>query len=352
MIVTMQADANSSATEDVAGLLRSRGYEVHAIQNCGASVIGVNGRPVTDDLGPTLSQLPGVAAVVTPSGPYKLAAREVRPGGTVVRVGDVEIGGPDPVVIAGPCAIENREQALRAADVACQAGAQILRGGAFKPRTSPYSFQGLGDDGLKLLAEMRDLTGLPVITEVMEPEQVDLVAGYADALQIGSRNMMNFPLLRRVATSNKPVLLKRGFAATIEEWLLSAEYILAGGNDRVMLCERGIRSFDPSTRFTLDLNAVPLVRQLTHLPIIVDPSHGTGIRSLVAPMAMAGIAAGANGLIIEAQPDPDSAACDAYQTISPQELQTIHIRMLAIASMLAETSGLHVVDPEPAHMVA
>lgn len=334
MLVTMQADADSSATDDVAGLLRSQGYEVHAIRNCGASVIGVNGRPVTDDLGPTLSQLPGVAAVVTPSGPYKLAAREVRPGGTVVRVGDVEIGGPNPVVIAGPCAIENREQALRAAQAAWQAGARILRGGAFKPRTSPYSFQGLGDDGLKLLAEMRELTGLPVITEVMEPDQVDLVARYADALQIGSRNMMNFPLLRRVATSNKPVLLKRGFAATIEEWLLSAEYILAGGNDRVILCERGIRSYDPSTRFTLDLNAVPLVRQLTHLPIIVDPSHGTGKRELVPSMSLAGIAAGAHGLIIEVHPDPEHALSDGRQSITPDTLVEIISKTRALSALM------------------
>jgi 3-deoxy-7-phosphoheptulonate synthase len=334
MIVTMQADADSSATDDVAGLLRSRGYEVHAIRDSGASVIGVNGRPVTDDLGPTLTQLPGVAAVVTPSCPYKLASREVRPGGTMVRVGDVEIGGSDPVVIAGPCAIENREQALRAAQAAWQAGARILRGGAFKPRTSPYSFQGLGDDGLKLLAEMREVTGLPVITEVMEPDQVDLVAGYADALQVGSRNMMNFPLLRRVATSNKPVLLKRGFAATIEEWLLSAEYILAGENDRVILCERGIRSFDPLTRFTLDLNAVPLARQLTHLPIIVDPSHGTGRRELVPAMALAGIAAGAHGLIIEVHPDPERALSDGRQSITPETLGEIISKTRALGALL------------------
>jgi 3-deoxy-7-phosphoheptulonate synthase len=334
MIVSMQADADSSATDDVAGLLRSQGYEVHAIRDSGASVIGVNGRPVTDGLGPTLSQLPGVAAVVTPSGPYKLAAREARPGGTVVRVGDVEIGAPEPVVIAGPCAIENREQALRAARAAWQAGARILRGGAFKPRTSPYSFQGLGDDGLKLLAEMRDLTGLPVVTEVMEPDQVDLVAEYADALQVGSRNMMNFPLLRRVATCNKPVLLKRGFAATIEEWLLSAEYILAGGNDRVILCERGIRSFDPSTRFTLDLNAVPLVRRLTHLPIIVDPSHGTGKRELVPAMSLAGIAAGAHGLIIEVHPDPEHALSDGRQSITPDTLVEIVSKTRALSALL------------------
>jgi 3-deoxy-7-phosphoheptulonate synthase len=266
--------------------------------------------------------------------PYRLAGRRDADQRTVVRVGDVEIGGPDPVVIAGPCAIENREQALRTAQAARQAGARILRGGAFKPRTSPYSFQGLGDDGLKLLAEMREVTGLPVITEVMEPDQVDLVAGYADALQVGSRNMMNFPLLRRVATSNKPVLLKRGFAATIEEWLLSAEYILAGGNDRVILCERGIRSFDPLTRFTLDLNAVPLARQLTHLPIIVDPSHGTGRRELVPAMALAGIAAGAHGLIIEVHPDPERALSDGRQSITPETLVEIISKTRALGALL------------------
>jgi 3-deoxy-7-phosphoheptulonate synthase len=210
----------------------------------------------------------------------------------------------------------------------------MLRGGAFKPRTSPYSFQGLGEEGLKILALARDLTGLPVVTEVMEPEQVDLVAAYADMLQIGSRNMSNFPLLRRAAASGKPILLKRGFSATVEEWLMSAEYVLAGGNDKVVLCERGIRGFDTATRFTLDLNAVPLARQFTHLPIVVDPSHGTGRRELVEPMAMAGIAAGADGLILEVHPDPDNALCDAQQSISPGVLDRIVANTHAISTLL------------------
>jgi 3-deoxy-7-phosphoheptulonate synthase len=330
----MQADADASQSDEVVGLLRSRGYEVHALQGGGTSVIGINGQPVTDDLGPALRQLPGVATVVTPSGPYKLAAREVRPGGTVVRAGEIEIGGLEPVIIAGPCAVESREQALQTAAAVQSVGARMLRGGAFKPRTSPYSFQGLGDDGLKLLAEMRELTGLPVVTEVMEPEQVEHVADYADVLQVGSRNMMNFPLLRRIAKTNKPVLLKRGFAATIEEWLLSAEYILAGGNDRVILCERGIRGFDSATRFTLDLNAVPLARQLTHLPILVDPSHGTGKRELVPAMSLAGIAAGAHGLIIEVHPNPEAALSDGRQSITPETLADIIDKTRAVSALL------------------
>ncbi|HET9015931.1 MAG TPA: 3-deoxy-7-phosphoheptulonate synthase [Thermomicrobiaceae bacterium] len=334
MIVTMEPDAASHATEQVTNLLRSRGYEVHLLVGSGASAIGINGRPVADDLGPALCELPGVAGVHTPSRPYRLAAREARPGGTVVQVGDVAVGGRDPVVIAGPCVVEGRDQLLRAAEAVRDAGAVMLRGGAFKPRTSPYSFQGLGEDGLRLLAEARALTGLPVVTEVMEPEQVALVAEHADVLQIGSRNMMNFPLLRRVARTDRAVLLKRGFASTVEEWLLSAEYVLAGGNDRVILCERGIRSFDSATRFSLDLNAVPLVRQLSHLPVIVDPSHGTGHRELVAPMALAGIAAGAHGLIIEALPDPEHAACDAAQSITPETLAGIVAQTRAIGALL------------------
>lgn len=334
MIVTMESDASEESAKQVASLLESRGFEVHLLTGGGAPVIGVNGRPVPEDLGPSLCQLPGVTRVATPSRPYKLAARESRPEGTVVRVGDVAIGGPDPVIIAGPCVVESREQMLEAAQAVRAAGAVMLRGGAYKPRTSPYSFQGLGEEGLRLLAEAREATGLPIVTEVMETEQVELVAAYADVLQIGSRNMMNFPLLRRVARLNRPVLLKRGFAATIEEWLLSAEYILAGGNDCVILCERGIRGFDTATRFTLDLNAVPLIRELTHLPIIVDPSHGTGRRELVTSMALAGIAAGAHGLIIEALPDPDGAMCDGPQSITPEMLTAIVARTHAITAIL------------------
>jgi 3-deoxy-7-phosphoheptulonate synthase len=210
----------------------------------------------------------------------------------------------------------------------------MLRGGAFKPRTSPYAFQGLGEEGLRCLAAAREVTGLPVVTEVLEPDQVELVADYADMIQIGARNMANFPLLRRVGKINKPVLLKRGFSATIEEWLMSAEYVLAGGNQNVVLCERGVRGFDSLTRFTLDLNAVPLAKELSHLPVIVDPSHSTGRRSLVARMALAGLAAGADGLIIEVHPDPDGAMCDSDQTISPAELAVIHRRAIAMHDAL------------------
>jgi 3-deoxy-7-phosphoheptulonate synthase len=216
------------------------------------------------------------------------------------------------------------------------AGADILRGGAFKPRTPPYAFQGLGEEGLRCLAEAREATGLPVVTEVLEPDQVELVAEYADMLQVGARNMANFPLLRRVGKANRPVLLKRGFSATVEEWLMSAEYVLAGGNPNVVLCERGIRGFDPAVRFSLDLNAVPLAKELSHLPVIVDPSHGTGRRSLVHRMALAGLAAGADGLIVEVHPDPDAAKCDASQTITPAELARIYRQGLAVHAALAE----------------
>ncbi|MDI3339043.1 MAG: 3-deoxy-7-phosphoheptulonate synthase [Sphaerobacter sp.] len=340
MIVRMRAEATAEATEAVAAELRSRGFEVHLLTGGGAPVIGVNGQPVPADLGPALCALPGVAGVLDTTRPYRLAAREARPEGTVVQVGDVRIGGPEPVIIAGPCVVESREQLLRAAEAVRAAGAVMLRGGAFKPRTSPYSFQGLGEEGLRLLAEAREATGLPVVSEVMEPGQVEMVAAYADVLQIGSRNMANFPLLKRVSQVDRPVLLKRGFAATIDEWLLSAEYILAGGNDRVILCERGIRSFDPATRFTLDLNAVPLVRQLSHLPVIVDPSHGTGRRDLVAAMALAGIAAGAHGLIVEALPDPDAALCDGPQSITPDLLADIVARARAIHAVVAPETAV------------
>lgn len=266
--------------------------------------------------------------------PYRLASKEHREQ-TVVRVGNVEIGQGAPVIMAGPCVISNVEQLIAAAEAVKAAGATILRGGAFKPRTSPYSFQGLGEEGLQILAGARAATGLPVVTEVMESEQVDITADYADMLQIGARNMANFPLLKRVGKTRKPVLLKRGFAATIEEWLMSAEYILAEGNSQVVLCERGIRTFDTTMRFNLDLNAVPLLKELTHLPIVVDPSHGTGKRSLVTPMAMAGIAAGADGLIIESEPNPDAAQCDASQTIEPAELGRIVRKSMALADLLA-----------------
>jgi len=279
----------------------------------------------------TLRRQSAVEDIVQLQTPYKLVSRAFQAADTVVTVGEgrdcepVTIGAGTPVVIAGPCAVENREQLLTTARAVKAAGAQILRGGAFKPRTSPYQFQGLGLEGLELLAEARALTGLPVITEVMEPALVETVAQYADVLQIGARNMQNFPLLLAAGRQSrgKPVMLKRGLSSTIEEWLLAAEYIVAAGNPNVILCERGVRSFDPQTRNMLDLACVPLLHQLTHLPVIVDPSHATGRRDLVHPMSRAGIAAGAAGLILEVHPDPNVALCDGKQSITPQELHTI-----------------------------
>ncbi|HUY76651.1 MAG TPA: 3-deoxy-7-phosphoheptulonate synthase [Ktedonobacterales bacterium] len=267
--------------------------------------------------------------------PYPLASRANHPAKTIVQVGDALIGGDEPVVIAGPCSIESAEQIHEAALAAREAGAQLLRGGAFKPRTSPYSFQGLGLDGLRLLAAAGQAAGLPVVTEVMEPGLVGPVAELADVLQVGSRNMQNFPLLREVGRSGRPVLLKRGFAATVEEWLLAAEYILVEGNSQVILCERGLRSFDPQTRNLLDLTCVPLLQRLTHLPILVDPSHGTGRADLVVPMGVAAIAAGADGLIVEMHPHPAQSLSDADQAITPDELRTLVARAQAVRSALA-----------------
>jgi 3-deoxy-7-phosphoheptulonate synthase len=329
MLVTMQSDAPRSSIEAIMAAARGAGCEARLLDDGhGGSVIGIAGTVA-------LPHLAGIAAILEKHRPYMLASREGRPHSpSVVKVGNVRIGGGRPVIMGGPCVIESREAMLEAAIAARDAGVDMLRGGAYKPRTSPYSFQGLGEDGLRILAEAREITGLPVVTEVMEPDQVELVAGYADMLQLGSRNMANFPLLRRLGSAGKPVLLKRGFSATIEEWLMSAEYVMAHGNPDVVLCERGIRSFDTSTRFTLDLNAVPLVKELSHLPIIVDPSHGTGRRSLVSRMAMAGLAAGADGLILEAHPDPDRALCDRDQTIPMSELASIVVLGKALAATL------------------
>ncbi len=257
------------------------------------------------------------------SAPYRLASRAAHPEKTVVRVGDARIGAGRPVVIAGPCSVEGEAQIIEAALASKAAGAQLLRGGVFKPRTSPYSFQGLGLDGLPMLARARAESGLPIVTEVMEPAMVEPVAEVADVLQVGSRNMQNFPLLKAIGRSGRAVLLKRGFAATIEEWLLAAEYILSEGNSQVMLCERGVRSFDPSTRNLLDLSCVPLLSKLTHLPVLVDPSHGVGRSDLVETMGVAAIAAGADGLIVEAHPHPSESLSDADQAISPETLRIL-----------------------------
>ncbi len=299
----------------------------------GGHVISVGGSLEGD-----IASLPGVLRVQMKHRPFAMASLDARPRSTVT-VGDVVIGGQKPVMIAGPCSVEGREVLIDQARQAQAAGADLLRGGAFKPRTSPYSFQGHGELGLQMLADAREITGLPVVTEVMEPDQVELVSSYADMLQVGSRNMANFSLLKACGRSDKPVLLKRGFSATLEEFLMSAEYIMAHGNQNVVLCERGIRTSDAAFRFNLDLNIVPGVRAVSHLPIIVDPSHGTGRRELVHRMALAGIAAGADGLAIEVHPDPDNALSDGMQTITPAELSRIVRRVAALSDVLAATEG-------------
>lgn len=283
-----------------------------------------------------LDHLPGIVRILHKHAPFAMASLDARSKSTV-RVGDVVIGGNEPVIMAGPCSVEGRDSLIENAILAQENGATMLRGGAFKPRTSPYSFQGHGELGLQMLADARSATGLPVVTEVMEPDQVELVASYADMLQVGSRNMANFALLKACGRSNTPVLLKRGFSATLEEFLMSAEYIMAHGNPNVVLCERGIRTSDSAFRFNLDLNIVPGVRAVSHLPIIVDPSHGTGRRELVHRMSLAGIAAGADGLAIEVHPEPDKALSDGMQTITPDELGRITRRVHVLSAVLAET---------------
>lgn len=318
MIIVLKPSATDQDIEDVSRRIQEMGYRAHVSRGETRTIIGAIGDDRGKERLQSLESLESVEAVIRILQPFKLASRDVHPEGTQVQVNGVVIGGQKVVVMAGPCSVESREQLLAVAREAKAAGATILRGGAFKPRTSPYAFQGLEEEGLKLLAEARKATGLPVVTEVMEPEKVEMVAEYADLLQIGARNVHNFSLLKRVAECGKPVLLKRGMATSIQEWLLSAEYILSGGNGQVILCERGIRSFETFTRFTLDLNAVPVVKKLSHLPVVVDPSHGTGHWEYVGAMARAGLAAGADGLIIEVHNKPEEALSDGPQSLKPE----------------------------------
>jgi len=334
MIIVLKSGAPDVEVEDVCHRITSMGYSPHTIRGALRTVIGAVGDDRGKEALRSLESLECVESVTPILKPYKLASREVRDEPTEVRVGDVTIGGTRIVVMAGPCAIESRLQLLDAAEKVKAAGARVLRGGAFKPRTSPYAFQGLEDEGLKLLAEAKRETGLPIVTEVMEPDKVELVAEYADILQVGARNVQNFSLLRRVGEAGKPVLLKRGMATTIQEWLLSAEYVLASGNRNVILCERGIRTFETATRFTLDLNAVPVVKRLSHLPILVDPSHGTGHWEFVEAMAMAGVAAGADGLIIEVHPKPEEALSDGPQSLKPDKFAALMKRVRRIAQAM------------------
>jgi len=334
MIIVLKSGATDVEVEDVCHRITSMGYSPHTIRGALRTVIGAVGDDRGKEALRSLESLECVESVTPILKPYKLASREVRDEPTEVRVGDVTIGGTRIVVMAGPCAIESRLQLLDAAEKVKAAGARVLRGGAFKPRTSPYAFQGLEDEGLKLLAEAKRETGLPIVTEVMEPDKVELVAEYADILQVGARNVQNFSLLRRVGEAGKPVLLKRGMATTVQEWLLSAEYVLASGNRNVILCERGIRTFETATRFTLDLNAVPVVKRLSHLPILVDPSHGTGHWEFVEAMAMAGVAAGADGLIIEVHPKPEEALSDGPQSLKPDKFAALMKRVRRIAQAM------------------
>jgi 3-deoxy-7-phosphoheptulonate synthase len=331
MIIVLKSGASEADVADVERRIRAMGYTPHTIHGELRNVIGAIG----DDRGKerlrALESLECVESVTPILQPFKLASREVKKQSTQVPVKDVVVGGRDIVVMAGPCSVESRLQVLDVATRVKAAGARVLRGGAFKPRTSPYAFQGLEAEGLKLLDEARRETGLPVITEVMEPDKVELVAAHSDILQIGARNVQNFSLLRRVAETRMPVLLKRGMSTSIQEWLLSAEYVLAGGNPHVILCERGIRTFETATRFTLDLNAVPVLKNLTHLPVVVDPSHGTGHWEYVESMAMAGVAAGADGLLIEVHPKPEEALSDGPQSLKPDRFAALMARVRKVA---------------------
>ena len=322
MVVVMQGGASEEQIERVIDTLVGLHLAVHRSTGVSRTVIGVVGK--TEAVDPAqLEILDGVHEVLRVTEPYKLASRAFKPDDTVVDVSGVRIGGDEVVVAAGPCAAESEEQVEATAAAVKRAGAKLLRGGAFKPRSSPYAFQGLGEPGLQMLRRAADRHHLPLVSEVMDVSQIELVARYADILQVGARNMQNFTLLRELGFAGKPVLLKRGISATIEEWLLSAEYILAGGNRDVILCERGIRTFESATRNTLDLSAIPVVKKLSHLPVIVDPSHGTGRRDKVVPMARAAVAAGADGLLVEVHCDPDRALSDGAQSLFPRQFDDL-----------------------------
>jgi 3-deoxy-7-phosphoheptulonate synthase len=330
MVVVMQERATDAQIQKVIAQLVDMGFDVHRSTGALRTVIGAVGGNRAFD--PALVQvLEGVQEVLRITEPYKLASRTFKPENTIVTVGDVRIGGDEVIVMAGPCSAETEEQVEVTAAAVKRAGAKVLRGGAFKPRSSPYSFQGLGEQGLRMLRAAADRHGLKLITEIMDISQLELIERYADILQVGARNMQNFHLLRELGRTRTPVLLKRGISATIEEWLLSAEYILAGGNMNVMLCERGIRTFESYTRNTFDISAIPVIQKLSHLPILADPSHGTGRRDQVAPMARAAVAAGADGLLIEVHRDPDHALSDGAQSLHPPQFDRLMAELRIIA---------------------
>ncbi len=334
----MRQTATPYEIRGVVAAIEARGFKAHPIPGSQRTAIGITGNQGTMEA-PVFESLPGVLEVIPVTHAYKLVSREVKAEDTVVSIGGVAVGGKALVVVAGPCAVESPEQMLTVARRVKQAGAQLLRGGAFKPRTSPYSFQGLGEEGLRILATAREETGLPVVTEAIDAEGVDLVERYADAIQIGARNMQNFSLLKRCGKAKKPVLLKRGLAATLEELLMSAEYIVSEGNYAVVLCERGVRTFSDFSRNTLDLAVVPAVKSLSHLPILVDPSHGTGRRDKVAPLSRAAVAVGADGIVVEVHHDPNRALSDGPQSITPEMFEALVQDLRQIAPVIGRRLG-------------
>ena len=342
MIVVMQPDATQEHIDYVLERLAEHTLAGHISQGEERTVIGVVGSPILPGLGSELEALGGVERTVRISKPYKLASREFHPQKTVITIRDVMLGGDELVVIAGPCSVENEDQIMRTAHGVREAGARMLRGGAYKPRTSPYSFRGLGERGLELLAQAREATGLPIVTEVMTPSDVALVSAYADVLQIGARNMQNYLLLEEAGRSNRAVMVKRGPGSTIEEWLLAAEYVMAQGNPNVILCERGIRTFETATRNTLDLNAVAYAQRVSHLPVIADPSHGTGKWELVTPLSLASVACGADGLILEVHCDPDRAMSDGAQSLNIPNFALLMQQLGSVAGAVGRRVGDHI----------
>ena len=341
MIIILSSQATDQDVEKIIGNLKERGYGIHLSRGVEKTIIGAIGAPDEDKvlIAQQFEAYPFVERVVPILKPYKIVGREFHPEKTVIRVRDVDIGGPEIVVMAGPCCIEGEEQTLDSARAARAAGAKILRGGAFKPSTSPYSFHGLGEDGLKILDAARSETGMPIITEVMDTRDVEMVLEYADILQIGTRNMTNFALLKEIGLARKPVMLKRGMAATIEEWLQAAEYIASRGNYDIILCERGIRTFETFTRNTFDINAIPAVNELSHLPIFADPSHGTGRWQLVGPVSKAAIAAGADGLMIEVHPEPQLALKDGPQSLKLDTFAKLMTELAPLIRAIGRTPG-------------
>ncbi len=335
MVIVMRSGATEQEIQEIVDLLHKTGLEAHVSRGEFRTVIGVIG----DDelvLQVPFQAYPAVERVIPIMKPFKLASREFQDEPTVIRVGDVQLGGGTFVVIAGPCSVETEEQVVESARIAKRAGAKLFRGGAFKPRTSPYSFQGLGEEGLRLLARAREETGLPVVTEVLDVRDVDLVYRYADVLQVGARNMQNFLMLKELGKQDKPVLLKRGMSATVEEWLMAAEYILKEGNRKVVLCERGIKTFETGTRNTLDISSVPAVKNLSHLPVVVDPSHATGVSELVPPLCLAALAAGADGVMVEMHPRPREALCDGSQSLDPESFEAMMKEVTRLASYMGK----------------